>query len=332
MGRIIYLFVFLICFTCNLYAQEFGFDTLAGAKYPKVVRSIPNQYGIGVFAETFGDAFPLVKNELYRGRVWVRVQFIWSDTHSFGDKDIPTLKRLARKYAPLCNTGRLEISPFCEHNVKNPDKYLDIVAKAMPGCEVVNTPWQGAFSKKYKNEIHGNHSIPQGKYNFSYDGTNAVDSNVEAFKSKHSRASKFLFWHPRFNLKWSMKDSTPRPQRKALPTVEFTNSIIYLTTSKGKTSIPKNWLIKSHAEKHDAADLKGDKLLIISPIKSSKIVLKRDRKQIGTLPYYGTFEGGGYRYYSPTFGYKLGANLDVVINKKKYGNINAGFRDPTFRD
>jgi len=90
---------------------DYGLDTLAGVKYPGQVSRIPRQFGVQVFAETFGDAFKLVKKELYAGRTWVGVHFIWSDTHTFGDRDIPVLKRLAKKYAPLCNTGRLYVSP-----------------------------------------------------------------------------------------------------------------------------------------------------------------------------------------------------------------------------
>lgn len=313
---------------------EWAFDTLAGAKYPKVIRTIPRQYGIGIFAETFGDAFPVVKKELYASRIFVRVHFIWSDSHSFGDNDIRNLQRLSKKYAPLCNTGRLEISPFCEHNLKNPDKYLDIVAARMPGCRIVNTPWKGSLSKKYKNEVHGSHPPPSGVYNYSFDGTNAVDANVESYKKKYGSAERFFFWWARFNLRWSTNDTRSREERlknPALPTKHDTDSIEYLAGAKGLTSLPKKWLLKSHSERHGENDPKGDKLLFIGPVKTNEIQLKRSKKVLATLPYYGAYTDGRSRYYWKDLGFSLGSEVELWANKKKVGIVNPGFRENDYR-
>lgn len=320
------------------FGQQFGFDTLAGAQYPKVIRTIPNQYAVRGFAETFGDFYPTAKKELENGRQLLGVDLLWSDTHSFGDSDIPAIKRLSRKYETLCASypGKLELSPFTEHNLRNPDKYLDIAQANAPHCTIVNTPWNGAYSKKYKNEIHGHHSVPPfGKFNYSFDGTNAVDSDVEGFKKKYAKAERFYFWTPRYNLRWSMNDTRTRAERlkdPALPTREYQASITYLTNSKGYTAIPSKWLVKSHAEKHGQGDLKGDKLLIISPHKSNAVILKKEGKIVASLPYYGTYQGGGYRFYWTDFGYKLGTGVNVFQNGTRYGVISPGFRDPTYRD
>lgn len=340
------LLAIALLYASTATAQQFGIDTLAGAKYPNIVRTIPNHLAVGFFAETFGDAFPIVRKELEAGRSKVRVHFIWSDTHTFGDRDIPKVQALARRYAPLCATGRLELSPFCEHNVAQPDKYLDIVAKLAPGCAVVNTPWRGGISRKYKNEVHGDHSVPAGQYNYSFDGTNSVDAQlhdintvgrdgkpkvIPGYFSKHLRADTFFLWHPRLNLKWSMKDTTPRPKRNAKPTAEFMDSLEYLFTDPGAVSLPKGWLLKSHADHHGGADPKGDKLIVISPIRASKVELKRGNRLVATLPFYGPFDGGGYRYYSRIMGFKYGPGLEVWVNGKRYGVVNGGFRAGTFR-
>ena len=311
-----------------------GLDLLAGAKYPKeVIRS--KGFALGFFAETFGDAYPVIESVIKAGCKLVRVHLIWSDTHQFGDKDIPKIKKLAAKYNQLANKYPaidLRLSPFCEHNISNPDKYLDICQSAAPNCLVVNTPWKGGFSKKYINEIHGiDNKKPEGRYHISLDGTEATNCDMEGFKKRHADAEVMFLWSARFNLKWSMKDTTPRPQRNALPTKEYIDSIACLFNDKGNYNLPKNWLVKSHAEKHDKIDTKGDKLLIISPIKANSISLKRNGKEVAKLGYYGTFDGGGYRYYWNRFGYAAGGNLDVFINNKKYGVINAGFRSPPYR-
>lgn len=310
-------------------------DTLAAAKYPEALTAIPVNFAIGGFAKTFGDFFPVAKRELDKGRRYIRVNLLWSDTHTYGDKDIPAIRKEAKRYQILCNAyphTTIELAPFTEHNLKKPDKYLKVVQNAAPSCGVVNSVWKGSFSKVYKNEIHGTtNNKPLLPYNYSYDGTNSVDSDVVAMLRKHSEADIFCMWHPRLNGKWSMSDPTPRPQRTAWPTKEMLRSLVYLFTDKGDTNIPKTWLVKSHAERHSREDLKGDKLLIISPIKDSEIVLRRDGEKVDTLPYYGAFSEGGWRYYSPVMGYQLGADLDVFIETQKYGRINGGFRDPTYR-
>lgn len=312
----------------------FGLDLLGAAKYQKeAVAGLPKGWALGGFDNSFGDFLPVAKSALINGCPHVRIQMLWSDSHSFGDSDIPRIKRIAEKWERVAKAyprSVIELSPFCEHNLKNPDKYLDIVQNSAPSCSIVNTPWKGSLSRKYKNEIHGDHSKPGGSYNYSYDGTNCVDSDVTADKAKHAGCEVFFFWHVRFNLKWSMKDKTPRPLRSAKPSKDLIKSVVYLARDKGPVSVPRKWLIKSHAEKHDADDLKGDKLLIITPERASEIVLKRDGKVIARLKYYGTFDGGGFRHYAKTMGFKIG-QVEIWIGNKKFGSCDCGFRDPTFR-
>lgn len=327
--------LFIILFVSNCFAEPIPcLDVLGGANYKKeILQTVPRDYIIGLFDNTFGESLPVAKAYLESGGRGVRVNFLWSDSHSYGDKDIPRIKKIAKKWEPTCKAypGKVWASPFTEHNLSNPDKYLNIVKQESPSCIVTNTPWRGALSSKYQNEVHGNHAKPKnGVYSYSYDGTNSVDSNVISVRKAYSDSIFFCMWNPRFNGKWSMKDTTPRPQRKAWPNKEMLQANMYLFGDKGNTSIPKNWLIKPLAEKHGIADSKGDKLLVISPVKDSHIELKKGGKSF-KLPYYGTYQGGGYRYYSSSWGYQLGAGLEVYAKKKKYGSINGGFRDPTFR-
>lgn len=309
-------------------------DTLAAAKYPQAITSVPLNFAIGGFAKTFGDFFPVAKSELDRGRLYIRVNLMWADDHKFSDRDIPFLRSEAKRYQILCRhfkTAKIELVPFTEHSLTNPDKYLAIVQAAAPNCTVVNSIGTGRLSSKYKNEVHGAAAKPRGRYNYSYDGTNSADSDILTMRAKHSTADIFCVWHPRLNLRWHMKDSTPRSQRDAKPTRELINSLVYLFTEKGRTTIPSGWIVKSHAEKHTEGDQKGDKLMIISPVRGSAIVLKRGSRVVATLPFYGSYEGGGWRYYAPEYGYTYGSNLDVYVGSKKYGTINGGFRDGSYR-
>lgn len=318
-------------------------DTLAAAKYPQVLDAVPLHFAISGFAQTFGDFFPVAKQELDRGRRHIRVNLLWSDTHTYGNKDIASITKEAKRYQILCANypnSRIELAPFTEHNLKEPDKYLNIAKINAPNCGIVNSVWKGALSKVYKNEVHGTNTKPNTPYNYSYDGTNSVDSNVRAMRRRHANAELFCMWHPRLNGKWSMTDTTPRPDRSAWPTKELLQSLVYLFTEKGKTRLPKTWLVKSHSEKHNVFDFKGDKLLIISPLKAPSITLKAGNITIASLPFYGDFSGGGFRYYGNNFAYKyseqaraLNASplVKVYIGNKRYGRVNPAFRDKVFR-
>jgi hypothetical protein len=321
-----------------------GLDLLAGALFQKEVVQVASQYAIGLFAETFGDAFPVAEEALKRGCKHLRMQLLWSDSHSFGDSDMQRVKKLAKKYNDLANKypqASIYLSPFCEHNIKSPDKYLDATQLAAPNCTIVNTPWQGGFSGKYINEVHGDHNKPPtGRYFYSVDGgfknqTDVMDCNVEALKAKHKGAEIFFMWSRRFNLAYSMKDPASRPLRikeanQRKPSKDYIESISCLFEAKGKTNVPKKMTVKSHAERHGANDPKGDKLLIITPEKGNQLELKRNGKVIGKLNYYGVFDGGGFRYYAQTFGYKFGA-CEVWMKNRKLADINGGYRDGNFR-
>lgn len=325
-------------------------DTLGAVKYEKALKAIPNSVGISCFAKTFGDCFPVMKRQLDAGRKFARINLLWSDTHTYGDKDLPFIKSESKRYNILCTNfpdRKIELAPFTEHNVKNPDKFLSVVKANAPNCSYpVNSYWNGSATKNpaYKNEVHGKHKNPPppSPFNFSDDGTNTVDTNFTETKKTRSGADLLCAWHPSLNGKYSMKDTTPRPQRTGWADADMLKSLVYLFTDKGETQIPKKWIVKSHAENHGQGDLKGDKLLIISPLKKLNkklngylpIVLKRDGQKVCTLNYYGPYDGipGTYRYYAPMMGYKCGANLSVYHSGKKYGTINGGFRDGVYRD
>lgn len=313
----------------------FGLDLLFAPKYERIALAcIPDGWATGCFWKIAGDSIPFTKKAIDKGVPLFRSAGLWEDDHTFGDSHIKEIVRMAKALQPIAvrnPESRIEISCFCEHNLSNPDKYHDIVKNEAPDCFPVNTPWRGKESQKYKNEHHGVEARTKSGDNFSFDGSDCTNADVEKLKQTHKNADAFFFWAPRFNMKWSMKDDTPRPKRTATPTKEYIESIVYLASDKGQTSVPKNWLIKSHAEKHSATDTKGDKLLIIAPHKADMIQLKRGKKVIDTLRYYGPFDGGGYRYYSSKFGFKSGAALEIWLKGKKYGICNGGFRSGSFR-
>lgn len=326
----------------------YGLDFLGLPKYAEVAKDeFPEGWALGAFAVTFGDAYKAVEAIVATGRCpLVRMQLLWSDSHTFGDSNIPEVKKLAAKYNQMAAkypNVKFELSPFCEHNLKNPDKYLDITKLAAPLCRPVNTPWKGAFSTKYKNESHGKNSTPKGARNFSFDGYMCVDSDIEDYKKKHASAEVFFFWTSQFNGKKNDKDNTPRPQRKAWPTSELIDSVIYLHRSRGKTGVPKKYIWKSHADQHETPpESRALKPVLISPVKASKYELVASNGQVvASLKYYGTYEGGLYRYYLMQYGYQVSEKARRIqggdpvcslrVNGKVVGWVNPAYRDGTYR-
>ncbi len=320
-----------------------GVDTLALPKYTSMVKeSLPVGWWFSSFGEVFGDGVKAIDEVNSTGKPrGFRIQLLWSDTHSFGDKDISKLielskrtQAMARKYPNI----KCEISPFCEHNLQNPDKYLDIVALYAPNCTPVNTIWKGALSKKYKNEVHGSKAnVPSGRFNWSGDGEDAFNSDIEASKAKFKQAEIFWFWTCSINGKMKCEDPTPRPQRTGWISKTELEALLYLTNSKGSANLDAKYLFKAVSDKHSQEPQGKDaKPVMIAPVKTGAISLMLNGKVVSLMKYYGIFSGGGYRYYASDYGYKIsGKNknqlLKVVVNGKVIGTVNAAFRQNKYR-
>lgn len=218
-------------------------DTLASPKYCGALRAIPNHFAVSCFARTFGDCLPCATREMRAGRSYMRINLMWSDTHSYGDSDIRTLRKEAARFDALCAEfpGRIELAPFTEHAIAKPDKYLEIVKVAAPHCgKPVNSAWRGGLTKNpaYKNEVHGDHASPKISgvaWNYSHDGTNSVDENFTATKRSRSDAEILCAWGPRLNGKCSMKDGRARADRDCWADKKYLRSLVALFSEKGKT-------------------------------------------------------------------------------------------------
>jgi|688.fasta_scaffold02764_44 hypothetical protein len=325
----------------------YGLDYLGLPKFVDLaVREHPAGWAAGCFANTFGNALPAVRRLLETGRCPLfRVHLLWSDTHSFGAAEIPTVRRLAREYEILKRAFpqvQIEISPFCEHNLANPDPYLEIVANEAPSCAPVNTPWKGGFSRKFKNEIHGDKAAPKGAYNYSWDGASCVDGDVEKSKAAHTKAQVYFWWHPAFNGRLNTNDKTPRPERKAWPNSDLIDSIIYLRTPAGDVKYRRNLLWKSHADRHETPpEPRAYKPVLIMPPKAKRVELVADNGQVvatagPALP----FNDGRFRYYWNDYGFKIAEKAvrihgkptaKLVVDGKEMGIVNPAFRGGSFR-
>lgn len=321
----------------------YGLDYLGLARFSKEARdAFPSGFALGVFSKTFGDSMPLVKEIVATGKCKaLRVQLLWSDTHSFSDRDIGELKKEAHRWEEFARHHKkvpVYLSPFCEHNLSAPDKYLKIVKDAAPHCEPVNTPWKGALSSRYINEVHGpKSSPPHGKYIFSYDGSDMLDSDVEAAKRKHGNAMIWFGWTANFNGLAEVDDKPrpPREARKNWPTAKLIRSLLHeMGHAKGPTRLPPHWLWKSHAE--DTGDTRSNKPVLITPVKAGSAELLWQGQVVSTAPYYKPFLDGRHRYYFPEWGFEIARKagnvpLDLRLGGKVYAQVNPAFRDGEYR-
>lgn len=328
---------------------EPGLDYLAGAKYPEVISAEhPTGWNAGFFLRTFGDAIPVIRQVAASGKApRIRVHIIWEDDHVYvasrHDPLILSGIRLLNKVKQDFPLIDIQVSPFCEHNIRGAalDRLFNKVAKEAVGLTLVNAPYKGDKIAGILNEVHGKVAALDPPYSFSFDGTPAEHSDVVAYRTKHKSAQSFYYWSPRFNLRWSENDDTPREQRTGIPTRRFIRSIVFLHTERGATSVPRGYIIKSHSERHGLTDTRGDKLLIIAPINAQAIVLKSIAGDVlVSLQNRGSYTKGGWRYYSTSWGYEIANKakrltgsplVDMFINGKKVGTINPGFRGGVFR-
>lgn len=329
--------------------MRYGLDQLGCARYADLARrEHPAGWAIGAFSKSvFGDSRPVIAPLLDSGRApEARVHLLWSDSHTFNERSIREAEKEAKLWKPLSSVHKqaLQISPWCEHNARLPllKKLREAIMSILPDCEYVNTPWKGDYLPGARQEIHGNHDAPKGPYNYSFDGNPCVDSNVELSKEAHARADTFYLWTSQFNGRKNPNDSTPRPQRKAWPTSELIDSVIYLHRDRGSVKLPARWLWKSHADQHSVPpEPRALKPVFIIPPKVRRVELLADNGQVVAVS--GSpqpFSDGRWRYYFDSFGYQLAekarriqghAVVAVVIDGKKRGTLNPAFRQGGFR-
>jgi len=335
---LIALVLALSIFASRVWAVPFGQDYLSGAKFQsEILKTHDFKQGVGLFATTFGDALPLATALANKGIPFLRIQLAWSDTHDFKESQFGDIAKQAKRFCPLAQKTKLYLSGACEHKLNSTlaQRLASLIAAACPPATYVNVPLpQGAVLPQYINEIHGGGKPRSSLSAFSFDGDAAEDADVETLKSRFANSEYFMIWGPRYNGRWATNDPTPRPQRKGYADSNYIKSLLYLTNDKGSTSLPKNTLWKPLSENKGNGDLRAGKPVLILPSKYSQATLTKNGKTIASIKYYGTYQGGGFRYYASEYSYQLAQKCGGVCNlvtNKPIGLVNPAFRDPTFR-
>jgi len=345
----------LICFISTAYAQTPCIDQLGAARYPEVLlQGHPDGFGIGVFTqrEIFGDPLPVLTRLVQRKKIpFIRFNLRWSDPHQFPRSDWPKIIAEAKRVTEWINRNP---SPVCyvsgatEHQLNARDA-ADLARQVMAvipeRCTYVNNPWEGrgAFlpaGPRIINEVHGDKANPPrvgGRFSFSDDGSSSVDTDIQKKLQKFRSSEFFCVWHPANNGRLNTNDPTPRPQRKAWPTVQLLRSLAYLFNPSGVVRLAGNTLWKSHADRHNTPpEPRAYKPVVITPVKASKLTLRIGSKVLFTSGPAQPFQDGRYRYYFPVWGYDMsqaagGPVFDLWADRKKLGTVNPAFRAGNFR-
>lgn len=332
-------------FASYAYAIPFGQDYLACDKFKKeIVQNHPKGQGYGCFAEVngFGDGIKATDFVLSKRKdiPYSRLNLGWKDDHNFTDKDFVEIGKRSKRACPLTKKYPIKwyFSGATEHklNADKANKLKKIVLDNCNSVTYVNNPLpQGAILPDTINEQHNGGKPRSAKCSFSYDGTAASDADNETDKKSFAQCEFFQIWSPRYNGRWQANDPTPRPQRKGWADANDIKAHAYLANVKGQAFLPNKYIWKPISENKGNGDPRAGKPVLIAPIKSSEYQLTKNGKKIASLRYYGTYQGGGFRYYSQEQGYQLGqkcgGSCDLVVNKKKVGTVDPGFRQNAYR-
>jgi len=352
--RILLTLVILIS-TASADPRYYGIDQLGGAKYAKTIaESHPDGFALGIFTqkEIFGDGYPVVDAALSKRRIpLVRYNLRWSDTHTFRKGDFPAIVAEARRGLYVVNKFpgvECQFSGATEHQLNAldaADLAQRVLAVIPERCVYVNNPWlgKGAFippGPRIINEVHGDAAQKPktgGRYNFSFDGTDAFDANVTALKSRFSDADVFFIWTSQNNGRSGRNDATPRPQRKFWPTSDLMRMQAFLATDQGAVKLQPHSVVKPKADQHMVPpEPRALKPVVIIPQRVDRLSLVGDNgKLIAVSGKPEPFADGRWRYYFQEFGDLIAKKAikltgkptgRLMAGKKQIGVVNMGFR------
>lgn len=337
--------------------MQYGLDYLGAPKYADLVlREHPEGWMFRTFTNVFGDALPLVEKIAKSGRApRIGLNLAWKDDHNFTGADVSRILKEGKRFIPIIKSYpeiTWYVSGATEHtmNAKDATFLAAAVLMAMPqNIYYVNNPWagKGAFitGSAIINEVHGADAKPPnvgGEFGFSFDGSSCVDSDVEAIKTRFARAQYIMLWHPAFNGRLKSDDKTPRPQRKSWPTSDLIDSLIYLHRDCGEVKLPKGYLWKSHADRHNTPpEPRAYKPVLIAPSNARRFELVANNGQVVAVSSASQpFADGRRRYYFDSFGYQIAEKARRIqgnsivwlrADGKAVGKLNPAFRAGDFR-
>lgn len=296
-----------------------GIDCLAAAKYPELVLSIPYNVPVGVMSRTFGNVWPVLNELGNRGFNTIRIHAVWDDDHTYNPavhKQIimEEWEKVLDFKSKYIGTDIL-FSPMCEHDFTKKEAreiFGKLRDELVIGVQLVNSPYTGATLKNVWTERHRQSGIYQEARGFSWDGVDVFGDNVAKVRRLYKNAEYMFHWSPHLNLRTSVNDTTPRPDRTYRPKPEHIQTMLeYATRNPMKHHVPKSWIWKPISDDH--GDSKSNKIVVITPLDYSpkKLRIKVGSTVVEEMSLYGPYwpEGAtrqiGWRYYSRQFAYEM---------------------------
>lgn len=336
-----------------------GMDYLGGAMFPNILlRNHPSGWAAGFFDSTFGNIWGVVDKLAASGRCpLIRINGPWT-AHQYipaqHDKAIfEALSKTVQRSLKFPSV-KFQFAPVCE-NDNTGREYANLLERCavVAGFEVELINSRGTRGREvagYKSEIHGNTPRPSGAYQYSYDGTNTVDADVEGDKKKHSRAGVFFLWHPSFNLRYKTQlsadlhepkhvianDKAPPKERNCKPTKELIKSLARLGGPiNGTPKLNRREIWKSHADRNNTPpESREYKPVFISPVSAPRIELKipGGGANVAVSETRRKYLDDRFVYRFNRYGYEISNSVvDIYANGKKIGSVNPAFRAGDFR-
>jgi hypothetical protein len=235
-------------------------------------------------------------------------------------------KALSIKY-PSTN---FSVSPALEHNLtKKAYRVLaDAVLSVWPKVQLVNSPMKTLSAENYKGawiERHG--SDPWRSELSSLDGTDVNLIRVQKWLKTTEGNIITYVWSLSYNCRINGAWQDPRA-RSACPKAYMTEELAHVTDRRPKLESVSNlkcqvrnlednvetW--KQFADDHGNGDSRANLPVFLARLAAGKDleVLASNGKVIGSLGYYGKYEGSLNRYYS---GYRGGTSENGYAWEKK---------------
>ena len=335
----------------------FGLDVLGAAKFPSIaLRNWPSGFACGVFADTFGNVWGFVDKLAASGKCpLIKINGPWTNhlyVPALHDKAIFQALEKTLFAAKKHPRVKFTFAPVCENDNTSAD-YTKLLERCLNfGGSLVqpinSRGTRGRDLPGFMSEVHGNTPVPPGEYQYSYDGTSTVDSDVEKDKAKHSRARVLFFWHPAFNLKYKtalsadkhepkhviINDSAPPKLRNCKPTPELIKSLERLGSPiKGTPKLGRREIWKSHADRNNTPpESREYKPVFITPLSAPRVELRDGDRVVAVSQGRRKFVDDRFVYRFDRFGFEMSdIVVDIYANGKKIGSVNPAFRAGDFR-
>lgn len=219
------------------------------------------------------------------------------------------------------------VSPALEHNMQKQSWRVlaDVILTTWPGVQLVNNGMGGVSVEEYRGawvERHGKNDA--GDQINSLDGEDITDIKVPAWLKKTRKNIITFRWSRVYNCRDQKKDKNhnhiftdPRKRKAACPKPRDFDQIEHATDNEYKRpkqqftcstkKFDNNSIWKPMGEDFGNGDSRINLPVLITNLGRNTVYLVDFKgNRVGTLGYYGTFEGGKFRYYS---GYRGGSKL-----------------------